>query len=265
MEGSIQAAGETGSARRLLARVLVAVLLLVLGQWDVLTAEVSSAFEKANAHYEKREYREAIKGYEALLEGERGSAAVHFNLGNAYFRNKQPGKAIEYYRKAERLAPRDPDIQANLAFTRDGIAGTVSIERPPIDRLLTYFTPNELAIHAIIWLWIFALLYSLGRWRPSLRPLLRRYTVLAGFIWAFSLVWAVSAEAYRNRETAIVTAREAIVRFGPLDESRTAYTAPEGSELRVIGEKDNWIQVSDRTGRTGWLTRSQAVVFPDKS
>ena len=87
----------------------------------------------------------------------------------------------------------------------------------------------------------------------------------AGFLWLFSLGWAVAAEVYNQRQTAIVTAREAIVRFGPLDESRTAYTAPEGSELRVIGQKDNWIQVGDRTGRTGWLTKSQAVLFPGKS
>ena len=264
MEQPIQGAWRSRCAWLLVTRMTIALLALAAGA-NPFAAEAPSSFENANAHFEKREYREAIQAYETLLKEGRASAAIHFNLGNAYFRNKQPGKALEHYLEAERLAPRDPDIQANLAFTRDSITGSASIQPPPFGRFFTYFKVNELAVLACICLWVFALLFSLGRWRPNLRPFLRCYTMTAGFLWLFSLGWAVAAEVYNQRQTAIVTAREAIVRFGPLDESRTAYTAPEGSELRVIGQKDNWIQVSDRTGRTGWLTKSQAVLFPGKS
>ena len=66
----------------------------------------------------------------------------------------------------------------------------------------------------------------------------------------------------RRRSTAIVIAREATVRAGPLEESQSAFTANDGAELRVLDRKDDWLQVTDGTSRIGWLRREQALVTP---
>ena len=51
------------------------------------------------------------------------SPAIYFNLGNAYFKAGQLGRAIAALREAEKLAPRDPDVRANLQFIRGRVQG----------------------------------------------------------------------------------------------------------------------------------------------
>ena len=63
---------------------------------------------RANVHYEREEYAEAIQQYEALIGQGYRDAAVHYNLGNAYLESGDLGRAILNYLRAEELSPRDP-------------------------------------------------------------------------------------------------------------------------------------------------------------
>ena len=73
---------------------------------------------RANVHYDREEYAEAIQQYEALIGQGYRDAAVHYNLGNAYLESGDLGRAILNYLRAEELSPRDPDILANLELAR---------------------------------------------------------------------------------------------------------------------------------------------------
>jgi uncharacterized protein YgiM (DUF1202 family) len=66
----------------------------------------------------------------------------------------------------------------------------------------------------------------------------------------------------RYSPEAIVIAREAVVRQGPLDEAPTAFTARDGSELKVLDGKDEWLQVTADSRRVGWVRRDQVLVTP---
>ena len=63
---------------------------------------------RANVHYDREEYAEAIQQYEALIGQGYRDAAVHYNLGNAYLESGDLGRAILNYLRAEELSPRDP-------------------------------------------------------------------------------------------------------------------------------------------------------------
>ena len=73
---------------------------------------------EANAQYERGEYADAAQQYEALIDSGYEDAALYYNLGNAYFKNGDLGRAVLNYLRAEELSPRDPDIRANLEFAR---------------------------------------------------------------------------------------------------------------------------------------------------
>ncbi len=79
----------------------------------------TGTFDDANKLYEQKQYSKALRAYEGLIRNGNISSAIFFNAGNAAFKNKQLGRAIVHYREAERFAPRDPDIQANLKFARN--------------------------------------------------------------------------------------------------------------------------------------------------
>ena len=59
--------------------------------------------------------------------------------------------------------------------------------------------------------------------------------------------------------------QRSVLRFGPIDESQTAFTLPDGAEVTVLDSKDDWLQVREGAKRTGWLKRSQLIVLAETS
>lgn len=234
-------------------------LLLVL-QCLVSAAETPSTFEEANRFYEQGKYPEAVERYQNLLQAGRNSAAVFFNLGNAWFKQGKLGQALLNYRKAEALAPRDPDIQANLRFTRERVTDSLSVQRSVWKRTLRYFTLNELAISTTILFWIWAGFFCLRRVRPTLASKLKLATIVAGTLFALSVLTTTAAYVEHNKRIAIVVSKQATVHLGPLPESQSAFVATDGSELLILNERPGWLQVSDRTGRTGWIAIADAAI-----
>jgi hypothetical protein len=182
-------------------------------------------------------------------------------LGNAYFKQGQLGRALYYYRKAEHLEARDPDIQANLRFTRERIAGEISVIPPVWVRVVRYFTLDEAAMACALLFWMWAALICLIRLHPEWQPKVRGVGFLLGSCVGLAvIVVAISYLASRER-IAIVTVRQASVHLGPLTESQTSFTAADGSELEVLARRDEWMQVKDRSNRSGWVASTNVLVF----
>ena len=238
-------------------------LILLLGAWLPLPARAEAAsggFESANKLYEEGKYADAAAAYQKLTESGMVSAPLYFNLGNAWFKSGQIGRAIAAYRQAQQITPRDPDLRANLQFARNQISGpTLSPSR--WQRWLGRLTLNEWTLLAsgAVWLWL--LLLAILQWRPALRPSLRGYVLaLAAIAALFCACAAASLRQTRFLRTAIVVTGEATVRYGPLAESPAAFTVHDGAELRVLDQKDEWLEVSAGPRRTGWLRRDQILL-----
>ncbi len=242
------------------AGVLLALLVLALAPARSYAELSASAFDAANKLYEEGKFAEAAAAYGKLTRSGQTSAALCFNLGNAFFKSGQVGRAIAAYRQAEQLTPRDPDLRANLQFARNQIQGpTLSPGR--WQRWLGRLTLNEwsLLAAAVVWLWL--LLLALLQWRPALKLALRSYVISLAILAALLCLCVVAAlNQTRFTRTAIVVTRDAVVRYGPLAESPTAFTVHDGAELRVLDQKDEWLQVNAGSRRTGWLRRDQTLL-----
>ena len=222
-----------------------------------------TAFDQANKLYEQGRFKDAAAAYENMARNGQASPALYFNLGNALFKAGEVGRAILNYRLAERLAPRDPDIRANLKFVRNGVGAGATAPAPWWQRWTGHLTLNEWTVLTAGALWLWFGLLALGQWRPVLRKSLSGYTATVG-VGAAVLALCLGVAGY-NRfgiTTAIVTANEATVRLGPLDESPSYFTVPGGAELTVLDSKGDWLQVSDGVKRPGWLRREQVVFLP---
>ena len=238
-------------------------LLLLLLALPLHAADLTADFASANKLYEQGKFAEAATAYEHLTQAGATSPAVYFNLGNALFKSGRLGPAIVAYRQAQELTPRDPDVRANLQFARNKAGGGQSSPPAPTRRALAALTRDEwtLLAAAAVWGW-FALL-ALGEWRASLKRSLGGWTATLGWLAALFTVCLLAALTTRaNTREAVIVSTEVVVRYGPLEESKSYYTARNGAELRVLGEKDDWLQVTDSAQRAGWLRRNQVVVFP---
>ena len=225
-------------------------------------ADPAADFDAANRLYEKGDYTGAIAAYQRIVSTGRASAAILFNLGNAYFKNAQPGRAIATLRAAQQLAPRDPDIRANLRFARGSVPGNNTRETT-LDRLANVVSLNELGALSAVGLWLWFGLLAAGQFRPALKPQLRTSVVATGIFAVAMTAWFAQGLISRaTHRTAVVTAATAAVRFGPLDESQIAFNVRDGNELKVLAHKDKWVQVMDHSNRTGWIPAADLLEVP---
>src|ERR1700719_2352027 len=82
-------------------------------------AQSDAQFAKANQEYADRNFKEAIDGYDQLVRSGQWSANLFYDLGNAYFRAEDFGRAILNYERALALDQRHPESDANLRIARD--------------------------------------------------------------------------------------------------------------------------------------------------
>lgn len=245
------------ATRRAAGAVLLLVALWFAGA-SSRAEDAVTAFDQAGKLYEQGKFREAAAAYEALAANGKTSAALGFNLGNAFYRSGQLGRAIVAYRQAEQLTPRDPELQANLQFARKAAGDGAAPVAGGWSRWLGALTLNEWTALAcgVGWLWFGLLTAAL--WRESLKRSLSGYTATAGVLFALLLGGLGATLRLQQPDSlAVVVVREAVVRHGPLSESPSYFTLRDGAEVRVLDQKDGWVQILDATRRRGWLEGKQ--------
>ena len=208
-------------------------------------------FTEAAAAYDRNEMFESITGYTQLIENGVSTPEVFFNLGNAHFRNGQPGLAVLHYIRARYLAPRDPDVRANLEHVRE-LAG---LEEPESGQLPSFFgslSHKEWSTMCFISFWIGCLALTIGFIRSNLLSIGIKVASAAGLLLFLSLLgvnaWRIQYAT--NRAVVIAPDQEAL--FAPLDDATSHFTVPEGSVVEIISSNGAWIQIRQHQVE-GWI------------
>jgi SH3-like domain-containing protein len=81
-------------------------------------------------------------------------------------------------------------------------------------------------------------------------------TVLSG------AVLAVQSYSHFRGQTAVVTDANAMALSGPYKDAVNAFALHDGAELSVLDRHDDWWQVTDGSGRIGWLPGNQLELLP---
>lgn len=244
--------------------------LFLLSVLCLRAEDVANAFDTANKLYEQGKFQEAATQYEGLLRSGAASPIVYFNLGNAWFKAGQLGRAIAAYREAQRLAPRDPNVRFNLQFVRKQVTGSEQAPGPVWRVWLSNLTLNEWTVAAVIAFWVLFLLLALGELRALWRSALRFWTLASATASvAFAALLAMAVYNERSTDAAVVVVPNTVVRYGPIEDSKVFYQLRDGSELEVLDEKktagdQSWLMVQDGARRTGWLKRNEVIILNGK-
>lgn len=256
-----------GHARtRTPVRSLVTMLWLVCGlilgvAGRAVAADSAAVFDAAARAYQTGKFREAATTYDALLTNGLATPAVLLNQGHAWFKAGELGRAIVRYRQAQSLEPRSREIAMALAAARAKVPGAAPapFALGGLTLGLGLLSPREWCVVgvALIWLWgvVLGARELVPAWRGRTGALV--WFLGAGVLVALGIVIVVTL---RERQGGVVVvAREASVRFGPLEESQTAFALPDGAEAVIVDRKESWRQIRDRGGRTGWVAGSQIL------
>src|ERR1017187_530030 len=172
-----------------LRRYIYKVVLLVwLRGLSVAIAASSDDLKAANQLYDAGKFAEAAAAYEKI---EPKTAHVYYNLGNAWFRQDKRGLAILNYAQARRLAPRDPDILANLKFAQQRL-GVDDVNTPPramqrfLRSVIECCTASEWSAGELVGLWLLALAIGACVYIPKARAAFLVIAVAGFFVFVFS-------------------------------------------------------------------------------
>ncbi len=263
-------------------------LLLILYAFPGFSDE--SYFERGNQAYARGQYENAAVEYRQLLDTNRTSAAVHFNLANAYHQISrdrddgqvrgatQLGKAIYHYRMARRIDPRARIITTNLQQARERVHGQAPRESA-WRVLIGFFTVNEWAIAAWLTLATWLLLMTAGCVHPTWRVHWRAWLPLPCCVGVALAILAGLAWKTQTAGNEAVAVRDISVFKRPLAPeevpNNVAHTDPdvlrEGIEMNIIERQENgWLKVAFTDGllnRSGWvaegpLKQPNLLIFP---
>ncbi len=240
-------------------------LLLFLSLTAFLPLHATSATDSlktaADSAYARTDYGEAVRLYETLAK-DAPDATVYYNLGNAYYRKNEPGKAILNYRRALRIDPSDEDVRYNLELCMSHSADRFD---KPAEMFFVTWTRHlihsrnadawgALALCALIAALLFALLYLFAG-----RLAVRKTGLAAAALCALAVVVLhVFAFLRSERETAgneAVVMGEAQIYDAPSFSAKKVRMLHEGTTLEVLdGYAKGWLQVEMPDGNRGWLS-----------
>lgn len=225
---------------------------------------LQTAFQAANTALAEGRYAESAQLYTNLPTGGRTSAALEYNRGLAYSRLGDAGRARAHWELAHRLDPRHPLIQSAIERATPPGAARLPLNPLPALSWTDALTLNEWGTLAGVFVWSWGLLLLLARWRPSLAPGLRGYTLTCGILAV--TVTALLAGAWGRRvlqPDAIVLQSETPVRVSPLDEARNAFTLPAGQWVKTRPGRGAWLMVEDPVSRRfGWARADGFLRLP---
>jgi tetratricopeptide (TPR) repeat protein len=226
----------------------------------------NSLFKEANTVYQSEDYLLAITLYDSILKSDKESMALHYNLGNAYFKEGNIGKSILHYEKALRLKPQDEEILHNLGIARQKTVdrfeevseNLFQASRLAIIRLLS---PDHWARLALFSL----LLASLGLASYLFSSYLRIgfITILAGLsISLLSIIMAWSHENYlKNNQEVILLEDSSYVKSGPSENADDVFILHEGTKALRLEQFENWSKIKLPDGKLGWLLSAEIAVI----
>lgn len=240
------------------------------------TAEPSNAestWEQAAQAYRDQLYKQSIALYESLvtsaLEEQRESAQLYYNLGNAYFRDNQLGKAILNYERAHLLDPGDGDIRHNLRFanarTEDRIIPTSKLFLTNwFNGVRDLFSSNTWATMAVIFFVLFIGCVALFFFLRILW--VRKTAFYAGLVLllftGITNAFAFSQKKERvQRDAAIVMVAAARANASPDVNSNHLFELHEGTKVTIRSSDGDWFEIEIANGSVGWMRKESVEII----
>lgn len=225
------------------------------------TAQNSELFEAANEAYASGNYREAVEKYEQILRNGETSAALHYNLGNSYYKLNRVAPSIYHYEKALQLAPGDDDIRNNLTFAKTMAVDAIGEEEKA--GFEGIFDTSTAAFSASGWGWIaifcmlvfvvFFLVYYFSR-----KTVVKRILFIAGmFFLVLAITSAVIGYTKSNLQQessyAIIFAEQVEVKSEPSPRAAEAFLLHEGAKVKITENFREWVEIELPNGSRGWV------------
>ena len=217
-------------------------------QWE-------EVFFGANQAYKEDRFKEAINGYQQLIQSGHSSGHVYYNLGNAHIRLNQLGRAILNYERARLVLPRDADLDFNLNYARDQLQDAVSESQSFV--AMTFFWLKSLnlselvsgfaILNGIFWGILCIRVFYRSEWTYYLFLVTLVFWLIAGF--SVGLKWY----QIETDDRAVILQEEVNVLAGPDAKDTVLFKLHEGTIVHNERLENGWSLIHLPDGKRGWV------------
>jgi tetratricopeptide (TPR) repeat protein len=228
------------------------------------SADAGRAFQDGNRLYQQGFYREALAGYQSILDSGCESGPLYFNMGNCCYKLSDIGRAVLYYERAKRLLPGDEDIKTNLAMAN--LAAVDKIESQgdflPVAWVngFVHMIPTAplaavvSALYAAGFLLLTACIVSRKRIVRSW-GLRLAIAVFAAFL-LFGLALFGQERARRLKKDAVILAEKVDVKGAPGPDELTVFSLHAGAKVRMDQKTGDWVEIILPDRKVGWVQQN---------
>lgn len=241
--------------------IISAFLLLAL-PFVAMSQESLTQKELGDKAYAESRFKDAVDIYEAAIAEQGASAALYYNLANAYYRTNQLGKAILNYERALRMDAADEDAKANLEFVQSKIVDKIPQDDVPFYRqwsnsLFSLFTKDTWGVIGVVaFVTMLAMLFiylfkSNGRRIPM---------IIAVISLLFVILANVSASALAGNDDelpkGVILDEMVVVKSSPDSHGTELTKIHEGLKVVIIDNTlTDWVKIEANNGNrvVGWV------------
>jgi len=222
-------------------------------------------FKQGVSAYAAEDFEKAISSFLDLTKDGKVSWELYYNLGNAYYRNGELGRAIQYWEKAKVLVPNQSDVNYNLAIAEQLLVDKVVL--PDMFPLFRWYAevqkqlPLDLAV-MLIGLMLVIMLGLIGLTRilqhrsgkTKKASYITLFAVFLTLILTLTLITVNTAQKRKHDKYAIILPEEVSVLSEPTDDSVVLFILHEGSKVKVNKNiEDSWSNISYFDDKVGWI------------
>jgi hypothetical protein len=226
-------------------------------------------YKAGNALYAEGKFSDAAQKYQAAVDGGLKHWVLEYDLGSAYYRAGQTGKAVLHYERAFHMNSGQGDVlyNLNLATTKAGDPEMPSTALAALAwRLFFILSVNTLTVLASIFfilLCVYAGSLLAGAqnnfdWVPACAGMTAVAFVLTG-------AWLGIRIYLLEKPVGVVVASVAEVRSGPNTTYPANFTVPEGHRVLILKEEEpiqGWLEIGvPQEGLKGWVPETSVEVI----
>jgi tetratricopeptide (TPR) repeat protein len=239
-------------------KLLILIFPLTLIAVSCFAADNTSAEELyfgANQAFKEDRYQEAIDGYLQLIGSGYVNGHLYYNLGNAYLRSGQLGRAILNYKRAQILIPRDADLNFNLRYALDQAQDVISPDQNYLKQ--AFFWLEDITLRELIWGFagLNFLFWAILLLRLIMRPEWTYYVFIVLLI--FWLVGGASLgvkwHQFKSDLRAVILAAEVDVLAGPDSNDTVLLKIHEGTTIHGVISEVDWSLIRLSDTKRGWV------------
>jgi tetratricopeptide (TPR) repeat protein len=226
--------------------------------------EQAAALPRSSSDQALALYRQSAEAYESLIADGVRNGKIYYNLGNAYYRLGDIGRAVLAYRRAREYEPRDAQLQANLRSARSQRANR--IEEPARNRLvenLLFWHVNTslagrirfaIAVFSSAWVLLIVNLFWPRRFLVGVSVACLLLSVVAG------VSSAVQIHNRRTHPAGVILAEDVIARTGNGQSYQPQFEEKlqPGVEFTLLERRGDWLRIRLPDDQQAWIRAETA-------